>query len=121
MPRPTKCRKVCRMPENGGFTPMNCSGRGPAVTLRVDEYEALRLIDKEGFSQEQCGQYMRIARATVQQIYTSARRKLAEALVEGLPLVIEGGDYQLCDGRESACGCGGCRKHRAQATKEDEK
>ena len=36
---------------------------------------------------------------------------LAAALVDGLPLRIEGGSYQLCDGKEEACGCGGCRKH----------
>ena len=73
-----------------------------------------QIIDKEGFSQEECGDYMHIARTTVQQIYTNARKKLAETLVEGLPLRIEGGDYQLCDGKEHSCGCGGCRKHRAE-------
>ena len=78
----------------------------------MDEYEAVRLIDNEGFSQEECSGYMSIARTTVQQIYDSARKKIARALVEGLPLKIEGGDYRLCDGKEEYCGCGGCRKHR---------
>lgn len=54
---------------------------------------------------------MQVARTTVQMIYNSARKKLAEALVNGLPLRIEGGAYQLCDGNEKACGCGGCRRH----------
>ena len=80
--------------------------------MTVDEYEAIRLVDEQGFSQEECGTYMKIARTTVQQIYTSARKKIADALVEGLPLRIEGGDYQLCDGKEAYCGCGCCRKHR---------
>lgn len=78
----------------------------------MDEYEAIRLVDKEGFSQEECGSYMHIARTTVQQIYTSARKKLADALVDGLPLKIEGGEYRLCDGDEEFCGCGGCWRHR---------
>ncbi len=112
MPRPRKCRKVCRLPDNDGFLPVNVTEGVEPVILNVDEYESLRLIDREGFSQEQCGEYMHIARATVQQIYTSARKKLADSLVEGRPLQISGGDYRLCDGKESYCGCGGCHRHR---------
>ncbi|MDO4731277.1 MAG: DUF134 domain-containing protein [Clostridia bacterium] len=112
MARPRKHRKVCRLPDNDCFMPMNRSEALKPVILNVDEYETLRLIDREGFSQEQCGEYMNIARATVQQIYSCARKKLADALVEGLPIRIEGGDYQLCDGNEEYCGCGGCRRHR---------
>lgn len=82
--------------------------------MTVDEYETLRLIDKEGFSQEECGAYMRIARTTVQQIYNNARKKVACALVDGRPLKIEGGDYSLCDGEEMHCNCGGCEKHRCR-------
>lgn len=88
--------------------------------MTVDEYETIRLIDKEGFSQEDCGTYMHIARTTVQQIYTSARRKIAEALVDGLALRIEGGSYQLCDGKEEDCGCGGCRRHRRRRLEQQE-
>lgn len=110
MPRPRKCRKVCRLPRINEFVPANDSGG--CITLTVDEYETLRLIDKEGFSQEECAGYMRVARTTVQQIYNTARHKLAEALVDGLTIRIEGGDYTLCDGKEHQCGCGGCRRHR---------
>lgn len=112
MPRPRKCRKVCCLPDNDGFVPVRGGEELTPIVLNVDEYEAIRLIDREGFSQEQCGEYMRIARTTVQQIYAAARKKLADALVEGLPLRIEGGDFQLCDGNEDYCGCGGCRRHR---------
>ena len=62
-----------------------------------------RLIDKEGFSQEQFGEQMNIARTTVQQIYAAARKKLADVLVDGLPLRIEGGDYRLCNGNADKC------------------
>ena len=112
MPRPRKCRKVCCLPNNDGFVPVRGGEELTPIVLNVDEYESIRLIDREGFSQEQCGEYMRIARTTVQQIYAAARKKLADALVEGLPLRIEGGDFQLCDGNEDYCGCGGCRRHR---------
>ena len=91
MPRPRKCRKVCCLPDNDGFVPVRGGEELTPIVLNVDEYESIRLIDREGFSQEQCGEYMRIARTTVQQIYAAARKKLADALVEGLPLRIEGG------------------------------
>lgn len=113
MPRPKKCRKVCCLPRVSEFLPAeNAGGEGETVIVTVDEYEAVRLIDHEGFSQEECSGYMKIARTTVQQIYDSARGKIARALVEGLPLRIEGGSYRLCDGKEEFCGCGGCRRHR---------
>lgn len=111
IPRPRKCRKVCQLPRIQEFHPLGPPPCGPAVVLNVDEYEAIRLIDRQGFSQEECSAYMQVARTTVQMIYNSARKKLAAALVDGLPLRIEGGSYQLCDGKEEACGCGGCRKH----------
>lgn len=114
MPRPRKCRKVCQLPRNNEFQPVNASDAKEIVVMTVDEYETVRLLDKEGFSQEECGEYMGIARTTVQQIYMSARKKMATALVEGFPLRIEGGDYQLCSGEEAACGCGGCKRHRIE-------
>lgn len=113
MPRPMKCRKVCRLPQHSEFGPQGVCGAQPVV-LNVDEYEAIRLIDHMGFSQEECGAYMHIARTTVQQVYAAARRKIACALVEGRGMRIEGGNYRLCDGNEERCGCGGCRRHRCQ-------
>lgn len=112
MPRPRKCRKVCHLPTTISFTPSDSPEDRPAVILTVDEYEAIRLIDKEGLSQEQCSEYMQIARTTVQQIYTTARRKLADMLVDGLPLKIEGGDYELCSGQTVSCKHGSCFKQR---------
>lgn len=116
MPRPKKCRKVCALPENSAFVPLNGGQDKEPIILAVDEYEAIRLIDKEGFSQEECGAYMRVARTSVQLIYASARKKLAESLVDGRPLRIEGGDYKLCDGHETACGFGGCWKRQNNST-----
>lgn len=113
MPRPVKCRRVCQMPVNLGFTPLNdCCDEEPVI-LNVDEFETLRLIDREGLSQEECGAYMDIARTTVQQIYTAARKKIADALVEGRSLRIQGGQYRLCNPQDPCPGCAGCRRKKS--------
>jgi predicted DNA-binding protein (UPF0251 family) len=80
--------------------------------MSIEEYEAVRLIDLQGFMQEEAAQQMNIARTTVQRIYNDARKKLAESLVNGKTLKIEGGDYMLCNGLENSCGCGGCQRHK---------
>lgn len=110
MSRPKKYKKVCRLPKVNEFYPQ--SGADKKIIMTVDEYETIRLIDKEGFSQEECAGYMRVARTTVQQIYNTARTKIANAIVEGIGIRIEGGNYILCDGGEKECCCGGCNKHR---------
>ena len=113
MPRPTKCRRVCGMPENSEFLPASGGEKCPIV-LMIDEYETIRLIDREGLSQEECGLRMEVARTTVQQIYTTARKKIADALVEGRPLKIMGGQYRICSEGDGHCGCGMCRRRRQQ-------
>ena len=126
MSRPQKCRRVCTLPRCGGFRPMEDAPWSGTVTLGVDEYEVIRLIDLEGLTQEQCAVQMEVARTTVTGIYLSARRKLAQALVEGRRLHISGGDYVLCPrgeecpGRDCArrdcgmgrCGCGACLRSK---------
>ncbi|MGN0977769.1 MAG: DUF134 domain-containing protein [Faecousia sp.] len=104
MPRPKKCRSVCEFPQTLAFSPEGVSDPREVVILTVEEYETIRLIDKEGLSQEACSERMQVARTTVQQIYASARKKLADVLVDGLPLRIAGGDYRLCTGGRSSCG-----------------
>lgn len=114
MPRPMKWRKVCSMPETSQFGPLDTgSGTRGSLVMTVDEYETIRLIDLEHFTQEECASHMNVARTTVQGIYNEARRKLAESLVNGKVLLIGGGEYRLCDGTESGCGSPGChrRKH----------
>jgi len=111
MPRPRKWRRVCRLPENASFGPLGCGGIAEeAVTMTVEEYEAIRLIDLEDLTQEECANQMNVARTTVQAMYNDARKKLADVLVNGRALVISGGDYILCDKEEEHCG--GCHRRR---------
>ena len=54
MPRKVKCRKVCHYPQTLEFLPQNNNAEQEPIVLTVDEYEAIRLIDRRGMSQEQC-------------------------------------------------------------------
>lgn len=113
MPRPRKCRKVCCLPESNLYGPQNGSDiANEIINMTVEEYEAVRLIDLEGLTQEECAEKMQVARATVQNIYKDARSKIAESLVNGNLLKIEGGDYQLYNDSERIHGCAGCRRNR---------
>ena len=79
------------MPENTRFGPLDLDAdQKQQVKMTVDEYETLRLIDLEGLTQEECARQMNVARTTVQGIYMEARKKMAESLVNGRELLIEG-------------------------------
>ena len=109
MPRPRKWRHVCCLPKHPLYGPLNQAEPPHFVVLRVDEYEVIRLIDFEQLDQEQSAQRMQVARSTVQHMYQSARQKIAEALINGYALRIEGGEYQLYNDQERGYGC---RQHR---------
>lgn len=113
MARPRKWRKVCCLPESNLFGPLKSSPADhEVIIMTVEEYETIRLIDLEGLKQEECAERMKVARTTVQRIYIDARKKIAEALVNGKILKIEGGDYKLYDESERGRGCGRCRRRR---------
>ena len=120
MPRPVKCRKVCHFPNILEFLPAD-NTENPPIVLTVDEYETIRLLDKKGYSQEQCAVSMQVARTTVQRIYEIARKKIADALIDGHPLRIEGGDFRICDGQGSDCSFGGCYKQEIYKKYAEEK
>ncbi|HJD24765.1 MAG TPA: DUF134 domain-containing protein [Firmicutes bacterium] len=105
MARPRKCRCICSLPRVTAFDP---AGRGtertlPPVTIGYDEYEVLRLLDRERLSQQECAKKMQISRPTVARMYESVRGKLAQALTEGRGIRIAGGDIQVCTGLKPEC------------------
>lgn len=121
MPRPHKKRTVCCMPKNQSFAPVGTGGK-ETVVMSVDEYETIRLIDLDGFTQEDCAVQMGVARTTVQSIYNKARGKIADVIVNGKALVISGGEYRLCESFVKGCenGCKGhCRKRRCIKNNEE--
>lgn len=97
MARPRKCRKVNSMPHTEGFLPIGYDNKDCPFTVRLtlDEYEVIRLIDLEGFTQEECADKMEVSRPTVTNVYTEARYKLADALINEKKLIIEGGDIVM--------------------------
>lgn len=120
MARPVKLRKVCCLPDNRRFGPLGVhAGQRERIIMEVDEYEVIRLIDLEGFSQEECASQMDVSRPTIQRIYTGARKKIAESLINGKLLIIEGGEYKLCGSKFGCCGKG-CRKHKIDDSVVDE-
>ena len=110
MPRPSRCRRVCCEPLVRLFAPQGTEETEPVVLL-VEEYEAIRIVDLEKRTHDQCAQQMQISRTTATEIYEKARFKIADAIVNGKPLVIEGGNYRICQ-ESSCCACPGrCRRN----------
>ena len=91
MPRPWKYRRIGQLPVYRSFSPDDITD-AEILRMTVDEYEALRLLDHEGLTQEACAE--KIARTTVTAIYDSARKKVADALVNGKRLLITGGHFE---------------------------
>ncbi|MBC7218059.1 MAG: DUF134 domain-containing protein [Candidatus Caldatribacterium sp.] len=91
MPRPHCPRRIGWFPRVWCFYPGGVSENPEEVVLTLDELEAIRLSDLEGLYQEEAAQRMGISRPTFGRILEAARRKVAEALVLGKTLRIEGG------------------------------
>ena len=96
MARPIKARKICGKPKINMFGPVN-HPKTSYIFMTLEEYETIRLIDYNNLTQEECAGFMEVARTTVQKIYEDARRKIADVLVNGKTLKIEGGNYRLCE------------------------
>lgn len=109
-PRPLRLRKVSSPPPVSGFKPYGNKKNGAkteSVFLHFEEYEALRLCDYEMLNHHQASVIMDVSRPTLTRIYARARQKIAQALVFGSQIIIEGGkiyfdsEWFSC----SSCGC----------------
>ena len=96
MARPQCCRRVRFTPTTQHFKPRGVPLSAlEEITLTIDELEALRLADHEGLYQEQAAQMMRVSRQTFGRIVESAHRKIADALINGKAVRIEGGSVEM--------------------------
>lgn len=113
MSRPMKMRRICCLPEYNRFGPLGINNNlDNIVNMTLDEYETIRLIDLEGFTQAQCAKQMNVARTTVQSIYDTARKKIADSIVNVKGLFIDGGNYDLCNQAFDNSGRRACNRYR---------
>jgi predicted DNA-binding protein (UPF0251 family) len=105
MSRPFCSRRIAGRPGAAQFKPIGIPvAELDEVHLALDEFEAMRLADLDGFYQEQTAREMNVSRTTFSRIIESAHRKMADALVHGKMLRIEGGPVHM-EGRRC------CRRH----------
>jgi predicted DNA-binding protein (UPF0251 family) len=98
--RPTKWRRVGVVPQITYFKPAGLPlSTLEEVCLSVEEAEALRLKDLQGLEQEECADQMSISRPTFQRLLGAARYKVADALIHGKAIRIEGGNFEMAQRR----------------------
>lgn len=113
MPRPRRKRWVDFKPSITYFKPAGIRIVDlEEINLNIDEIEAIRLKDIEKLGQEKCAKKMNISQPTFHRLLLSAREKIAEALVKGKAIKIEGGDFKMAPttnrrGRGFGRGAGG--------------
>lgn len=110
MTRP-KCRRhICGMPDKNYFKPRGIPTVDlEEVVLTLDEFEAIRLADYEKLYQEDAASGMNISRQTFGRIIETAHRKIADVLLNGKALKIEGGEVALDENKP----CCQEKRHRA--------
>ena len=100
MPRPFCCRRIAGQPGASIFKPIGIPMRTlDEVVMTLDEFEAIRLADLDGLYQEAAAKQMGVSRPTFSRISAAAHRKVADALVHGKALRIEGGPVRVAGHR----------------------
>ena len=122
MPRPKKKRKVNNPPKMHGFKPFGIAFCDTEhVVMQYEEYEAIKLIVYDALPQDESAVRIEVSRPTINRIYNSALKKIAQAFVEGKSILIEGGNFEfekdwykckrcfkLIKGIENHSKCGDC-------------
>lgn len=107
MPRPRRCRRVGLMPNVTYFKPAGVRlSELSEVILAVDEFEAVRLKDLKEMDQESSAKKMNISQPTFHRLVISARKKIADAIVNGKAIKIEGGTYKMVQSTRPGMGRG---------------
>jgi predicted DNA-binding protein (UPF0251 family) len=93
--RPIKVRKVRKDPDTRQFSPRGRRGRPGYNELKIEEVEAIRLIDHMGLKQAEAAASMGISQQTFSRILRKARKSLGEALVLGHIIKVNGGVFKI--------------------------
>jgi len=105
MPRPRRCRRIGFQPDIVYFKPAGVRLVNlEEATLTFDELEALRLKDLEGVEQENAAKKMEISQPTFHRLIIAARKKVADALINGKAINIEGGNFKMAQTRRGFSG-----------------
>lgn len=119
MPRPFKCRRIGCSPLHDYFKPRGIPlSELEEVALRLDEIEAMRLADIEGLYHEEAATKMSVSRQTFDRILAGAHKIVADALIGGKAIKIEGGNVvNVAEEAQPWSGAGGrgrgcCRRRR---------
>jgi len=99
--RPKKYRIVRLDPKISQFSPRGRAGRPDEANLSMDEFEAIRLSDFMGLRQQEAAQSMHISQQTFSRILKKARKTVAETLVKGKLIKIQGGYYVINSRQEN--------------------
>ncbi len=120
-PRHKRIRKILNIPLMKGFKPYGNQilqeEKRELITLYYEEYEAIRLCDYEKKNHCEASELMQISRPTFTRIYADAREKIAQALVEGKQILIEGGKVYF---DSDWYHCSGCTCHFNNPNKEQD-
>jgi len=107
MVRPRRIRRISFQPDVTYFKPAGVPMMHlKEITLSFDELEAIRLIDKEGMEQGKAGKKMKISQSTLSRLIREGRKKLANAIISGQAIKIQGGDFKMVMSRGSGLGMG---------------
>jgi predicted DNA-binding protein (UPF0251 family) len=93
--RPVKARTVRKEPDTRQFSPRGRRGRPGYRVLKFEELEAIRLADLVGLNQRAAAANMSISQQTFSRVLRSGRKSLAEALIRGEIIRIQGGEYRI--------------------------
>ena len=93
--RRKKIRYIQKMPKILQFSPRGKPGRPDEIELKVDEYEAIKLADLQGYDQSEGAMAMGISRPSFGRILRNGRTVIADALVNGKIIRIRTGDVQV--------------------------